>query len=44
MECEGGGSYSNVSINNLVPVTVITDSRTSNWMKLQLKETRKVMC
>jgi len=44
MECEGGGSYSNVRIGNLVPITVITDSGTLNWMELQLKETRKVMC
>jgi len=44
MECEVGGSYSNVRISNLVPITVITDSGTLNLKELQLKETRKAMC
>jgi len=44
MECEVGGSYSNVRISNLVPTTLITDSGTWIWMELQLKEMRKVMC
>jgi hypothetical protein len=41
---EGGGSCINVRINILETLIGITDLGTLNWMELQLKETRKVMC